>query len=517
MKKIFTIFLIILPYFLNAQVEYIYPPFDFLINKTFDSSKFNRKTNGEIIVLRYLSKIPFTPDDVAEFLENGDSIFNSILNYDANFNILKEKNLYTINVEHRKGISDIILDEQNNKLFINGTDKKITDSLLGQYNYSFIHTYDLSFNLIDTLSFQRNQMSPTLVCLNNNNNFILAGISHFENPLEYNTLGIREMKPNGEVVRENLLIDRSLFKGYCEDNVFYDKETNQYNIVFANKVLTLDSNFNSIDTFYYDLNFTSLSGLSDHKTIKVDNKYYQYGIDCFPDYTYPYTDPEYCYETLYTFGDSLATPNVNQFHLLNEMEYNEIQGYTDFDLLYSNYVYTASGYSKAFIHSLDENGNVRWSKKIVNLTNTMFGNYFLGNIKATVDSGCVLYLSKNNIDPITGENNFNDMYLLRFDKDGNRINVVSNDDALDIIDSATQYSIFPNPTDGFINIASNYDQKAQDVDISLYDAMGRLALNMRSQHLPISFDTSTLPKGVYSVSIIDQQSQQIVAKKLIVH
>lgn len=72
-------------------------------------------------------------------------------------------------------------------------------------------------------------------------------------------------------------------------------------------------------------------------------------------------------------------------------------------------------------------------------------------------------------------------------------------------------TIFPNP---FINTITLLG-KLDDVDITVYDAQGRLIIVKQNKKLPIKINCKSFNPGVYIVSVFDNIYKKTITKKII--
>lgn len=77
----------------------------------------------------------------------------------------------------------------------------------------------------------------------------------------------------------------------------------------------------------------------------------------------------------------------------------------------------------------------------------------------------------------------------------------------------TEISIYPNPAQELVNIdiPKNYGQ----MDISLYDASGKLLTNRTNAIGSFTFDVSTLATGMYYLQVVNPQNNKVKTFKLV--
>lgn len=76
-----------------------------------------------------------------------------------------------------------------------------------------------------------------------------------------------------------------------------------------------------------------------------------------------------------------------------------------------------------------------------------------------------------------------------------------------LLDNNISWQLFPSPTTGKVYIRST--TRILDVQIRILDQLGRILLQKEYKHLPTEIDLSSYPTGVYYLSILHQEKQQI--------
>ena len=83
-------------------------------------------------------------------------------------------------------------------------------------------------------------------------------------------------------------------------------------------------------------------------------------------------------------------------------------------------------------------------------------------------------------------------------------------------DLANQFLIFPNPTNGIVNIVFNHMSSLESIQLSIMNSLGELVYEEKAivtKEFTKEVDLSNQPKGVYFLEIITDKG--IVKKKLI--
>lgn len=181
------------------------------------------------------------------------------------------------------------------------------------------------------------------------------------------------------------------------------------------------------------------------------------------------------------------------------------------DFLYKDHIYITgtSNYANGPIPSftnqkswimvskMDSVGNVKWTK--------YFGgdkSYYVYQLRATRDSGCVIVA--NYYDDMKGTGNELDGYILKLGPDGNLTTGINEMEL-----NERNFSVFPNPGNGVLNIKSNFDIPAK---IELYNALGVKIIEQKMLTNNESLDVSKWPDGIYSYRIETNKGKTAIGK-----
>ncbi|OPZ98349.1 MAG: hypothetical protein BWY70_01247 [Bacteroidetes bacterium ADurb.Bin408] len=85
--------------------------------------------------------------------------------------------------------------------------------------------------------------------------------------------------------------------------------------------------------------------------------------------------------------------------------------------------------------------------------------------------------------------------------------------AIENTEMFSEISIYPNPADNLVNIdiPQNYGQ----MDISIYDASGKLIRNKPNAAGHLTFDVSTLASGIYYLQVLQPENNKLKTFKLV--
>ena len=196
----------------------------------------------------------------------------------------------------------------------------------------------------------------------------------------------------------------------------------------------------------------------------------KYNSDFSQDTAIYYEDGEY-HRTAY--NDPLSAYGEH-LYLGGEIGFDPVQYYDPFLGLYS--------YIR--LYRLGHDLSVKWVKSY----NQYQGYYyFVFNILATSDGGCLITATRNNYET-QGEKV--DLYLLKVDSLGNYTPMV------DIQEPENQtFTVYPNPGSNYFTIES------QDVnsncELLMYSTTGQIVVRKPLQNSHENIETSTLPTGIY--------------------
>jgi hypothetical protein len=90
------------------------------------------------------------------------------------------------------------------------------------------------------------------------------------------------------------------------------------------------------------------------------------------------------------------------------------------------------------------------------------------------------------------------------------INPTCNYDTLLIYNSVNKVSnfgvkIFPNPAQDFIEISTS--KNIQNMDLKIYDVLGKEIWNKTNQNFPLNIDTKDFISGIYFIKISNEKGQ----------
>jgi len=147
--------------------------------------------------------------------------------------------------------------------------------------------------------------------------------------------------------------------------------------------------------------------------------------------------------------------------------------------------YTSCNDEYITLNCIDDEGTLNWSKVIGG-----DANYYVTNVIATIDTGVIVFVDRfdylnNNIIEF-------DIYAIKFDKNGNEVNIITVDSGTTIEEFAGIIT-YPNPANNILYF--DYDTKYRDLEIAVFDIAGKKYLRQKLSRNMI--DISNLPKGNY--------------------
>ncbi len=182
-------------------------------------------------------------------------------------------------------------------------------------------------------------------------------------------------------------------------------------------------------------------------------------------------------------GEEEACPVYDflDFYTFDTLFYCGISGYDDPFAPYDNWMDVAKS---------DSSGTIIWQKYL-----GYDANYLACRIAATPDGGClVAYVYW---DWRTFPTKKTDVLLIKFDKYGNSPYGLHTEGALPL----RQLTLYPNPTDNFINIMM---EQVREAEITIHDQRGRSCLRQVLTKPENRIDISALRPGIYLYSVYSE-------------
>lgn len=219
-------------------------------------------------------------------------------------------------------------------------------------------------------------------------------------------------------------------------------------------------------------------------------------------------EPDYQGEFLYeinTYTDKIDTLYMDTLYSgINNTSFSSFKG---FDRKYIDYLYMSNNIDNCplfwnyqdcqsfiTIYSFKENGDIRWSKLLGG-----DASYYSWQVVALKDTGVFLYA--NRYSPIDNPNQEEDVYYMKFDKDGNIDSDFFNpitgikEQIIPIVDIL----IYPNPNEGIFNIVSTDIKK--EYTIRVYTIQGQQIIE-KIIHNKDTIDITKFSNGLYLYQII---------------
>ncbi len=177
-----------------------------------------------------------------------------------------------------------------------------------------------------------------------------------------------------------------------------------------------------------------------------------------------------------------------------------------------------------WVFAMSQEGELLWSRNIIDQRLPLTWGRF-NAVQETQDGG--LIITGFTIDTIAvNHSNFNqNIWLVKLDSMGclepdcADLQVLTGSTEPEIQDTAQPFRIFPNPLNGgTLYLECNPDHFIkEEFSLSIRDAIGRTLFKTRIQAGNISsLDVSFLQKGIYLISIEDENGQQLQMEKLVV-
>lgn len=177
----------------------------------------------------------------------------------------------------------------------------------------------------------------------------------------------------------------------------------------------------------------------------------------------------------------------------------------DFDPSPSTFTYTSNGAADIFISKLDVNGNFLWAEQIgrtgydygLAITTDPTGNniYTTGFYQDTVD-----------FDPLLttytlAANGATDIFVHKM--------IPSTVGTVELGVGSSEFLVYPNPTNGTVNLNASNTDSYRDASVSLYNTLGELLLTTVTKGTKCTIDLTNYPNGMYFIKI-GQLTQKII-------
>lgn len=169
--------------------------------------------------------------------------------------------------------------------------------------------------------------------------------------------------------------------------------------------------------------------------------------------------------------------------------------YSTIDYFNTNYIYfafttTLNQIEGALIYCLKENGDLRW-KKFYKLENglELASPQSMFDFVALPNKGLLLTIG------VKGFQDASDVYILRVDSNGNAKDFIT---SISEVENQTLFSVYPNPTEGVLNLYSHYKNEAT---LSIFNSFGQILQTNKLTNNQNQIDVRHFSKGIYFYQI----------------
>lgn len=174
------------------------------------------------------------------------------------------------------------------------------------------------------------------------------------------------------------------------------------------------------------------------------------------------------------------------------------------------YTLTSNGSKDGFINKMDENGNFMWNARFgaisedraSSISNDNSGNvYITGFYERTTD-----FDPSSTIFNLSGNTGNSDAFVLKLNDIGTSTSIIKKDSSND------KFSIYPNPSNGFVNFQSNEDNVSGNIIVT--NLLDEIILTTKMASKNTQLNLSDFKKGIYFITI--EHNGEVSTKKIII-